>query len=453
MIHSNSSSLGNPSVTRHPRSLLKTQKFNQPEVKFKTSIMINKSLFDNNKNTEQSTLPDSKPKPISKKELKKAFKANRKPAKSSNRKRNLLKDWHGNKKKKPRKSSVEVQFGEHITINHDEDPLNKEEVVKINKSVRHDDSDLEVDIEYEERKVEEKSVVEDITENVVSEPDNMRSEVLALDQVVVHTGVKELLESLETPTNEEQITLESVTILERFVHSEFFENRPTKTQQRYLRIRNHIISSWENTKPNYVTKTAVRNGLKNCGDVNCISRIHLYLEQLGIINFGHDGEYFNYIRPLYKILGMLSPRFCTEVKPLPKSTNQLPVEKKIIRQNRRQQYPVEGAADNRKEPSKVALRKHNSLYELVKCENNYINQFNLSVSLRLSTLCCLQLHSMSSSSEVMGFVGGFRKDRELFLTRYKPCKTKKSSGIMCEACEGKLFHLRKEQSLNVIFLF
>jgi len=36
----------------------------------------------------------------------------------------------------------------------------------------------------------------------------------------------------------------------------------------------------------YVTKTSVRTGLKNCGDVNCIGRIHAYLEQIGAINFG-----------------------------------------------------------------------------------------------------------------------------------------------------------------------
>lgn len=40
------------------------------------------------------------------------------------------------------------------------------------------------------------------------------------------------------------------------------------------------------SKPNYVTKTSIRQGLKNCGDVNCIGRIHNFLEQIGAINFG-----------------------------------------------------------------------------------------------------------------------------------------------------------------------
>ena len=42
----------------------------------------------------------------------------------------------------------------------------------------------------------------------------------------------------------------------------------------------------EKSKPSFVNKTSVRPGLKNCGDVNCIGRIHAYLEQKGAINFG-----------------------------------------------------------------------------------------------------------------------------------------------------------------------
>lgn len=43
---------------------------------------------------------------------------------------------------------------------------------------------------------------------------------------------------------------------------------------------------WQNSKPVYVSKTQVRAGLRNCGDVNAIGRIHAYLEQIGAINFG-----------------------------------------------------------------------------------------------------------------------------------------------------------------------
>lgn len=47
---------------------------------------------------------------------------------------------------------------------------------------------------------------------------------------------KELL-SLEKPTNEITIVQNSISELEKLVHSEFFEGRPTKTPSRYLKVR------------------------------------------------------------------------------------------------------------------------------------------------------------------------------------------------------------------------
>lgn len=39
-------------------------------------------------------------------------------------------------------------------------------------------------------------------------------------------------------------------------------------------------------KSKYLNKILVRFGLKNCGDVNCIGRIYIYFELIGVINFG-----------------------------------------------------------------------------------------------------------------------------------------------------------------------
>lgn len=51
-----------------------------------------------------------------------------------------------------------------------------------------------------------------------------------------------------------------------------------------MRIRNHILHCWKMNKPNYLTKTAGRKNLKDCGDVNAVGRIHGYLESIGAIN-------------------------------------------------------------------------------------------------------------------------------------------------------------------------
>lgn len=53
-----------------------------------------------------------------------------------------------------------------------------------------------------------------------------------------------------------------------------------------MKIRNYIIRLWNSDKERYVTKTSIRKGLADCGDVNAIGRIHQFLELIGAINFG-----------------------------------------------------------------------------------------------------------------------------------------------------------------------
>jgi hypothetical protein len=74
--------------------------------------------------------------------------------------------------------------------------------------------------------------------------------------------------------------------LEMLANSEFFEGNAVKTPERYVRIRNHIVRTWSMNKQRYITKTSVRRGLRDCGDVNAIGRVHQFLELVGAINFG-----------------------------------------------------------------------------------------------------------------------------------------------------------------------
>ena len=74
--------------------------------------------------------------------------------------------------------------------------------------------------------------------------------------------------------------------LEKEHNMEFFMGRALKTPERYMKIRNYVLDMWERTKPSYLFKTAVRGGLRNCGDVNSIGRVHAFLEDIGAINEG-----------------------------------------------------------------------------------------------------------------------------------------------------------------------
>lgn len=71
---------------------------------------------------------------------------------------------------------------------------------------------------------------------------------------------------------------------EMIQNPEWFKNKHSKTPDRYLKIRNHMLNCWELCRPRYLTKTSARKGLKDCGDVNAIGRVHEYLESVGAIN-------------------------------------------------------------------------------------------------------------------------------------------------------------------------
>uniref|UniRef100_A0A8D2L6S1 Myb-like, SWIRM and MPN domain-containing protein 1 n=1 Tax=Varanus komodoensis TaxID=61221 RepID=A0A8D2L6S1_VARKO len=100
-------------------------------------------------------------------------------------------------------------------------------------------------------------------------------------------------EELKPPDQEIEIDRNTILEEEKQAIPEFFVGRQAKTPERYLKIRNYILDQWEKIKPKYLNKTSVRPGLKNCGDVNCIGRIHTYLELIGAINFGCEQAVYN----------------------------------------------------------------------------------------------------------------------------------------------------------------
>ncbi|XP_061635983.1 histone H2A deubiquitinase MYSM1 isoform X3 [Phyllopteryx taeniolatus] len=100
-------------------------------------------------------------------------------------------------------------------------------------------------------------------------------------------------EELKAPEQEVELDVGSISEDEKQAIPEFFEGRPSKTPERYLKIRNYILDQWLKRKPKYLNKTSVRPGLKNCGDVNCIGRIHTYLELIGAINFNCEQAVYN----------------------------------------------------------------------------------------------------------------------------------------------------------------
>lgn len=357
------------------------------------------------------------------------------------------------------------------------------------------DSDIEIDIESDapmelnsvnstgdekavehfENVVEYKRPLKPKIEFVSKSGENRNKEVL-LPKSEYNTELSNELESMKTPIEELKVCGESVTELEKFFHPEFFEGRPTKTPERYLKIRDYILNTWMENRPVYVSKTTVRNGLKHCGDVNCISRIHCMLEQIGAINFDHAGDQFDYIRPLSK----LKEHFALSTRNKSFSTgggaDQNPSTSLVLGRRQRMKSFSNPSAEKevdanytvshangisslvfqavpkerehyRREASSKPIKVEFELIECLRFSKDQIPPFKISIT--LSTLLCLHLHALSSKFEVMGFLGGYCSKSvgriKLSLTRYKPCKTASQTGTTCEMCPGNILQIDTSQ--------
>ncbi|KAL1776258.1 histone H2A deubiquitinase MYSM1 isoform X1 [Sigmodon hispidus] len=234
-------------------------------------------------------------------------------------------------------------------------------------------------------------------------------------------------EELKPPEQEVQIDRNIIQEEEKQAIPEFFEGRQTKTPERYLRIRNYILDQWEICKPKYLNKTSVRPGLKNCGDVNCIGRIHTYLELIGAINFGCEQAIYNRPQPADK--ARVSDRKEAE------AAYQLAWRLQSMRTRRRrvrdpwgnwcdardlegqtfEHLSAEELAKRREErckpikSSKVSKAAKSSLdpFQLIPC--NFFSeekQEPFQVKVASEALLLMDLHAHVSMAEVIGLLGG-----------------------------------------------
>ncbi|XP_070564128.1 histone H2A deubiquitinase MYSM1-like [Ptychodera flava] len=253
------------------------------------------------------------------------------------------------------------------------------------------------------------------------------------------------------PKATEEIFLERsiITEDEKSAHPEFFNGRQLKTPQRYLKIRNYILESWDKTKPNYLTKTSVRPGLKNCGDVNCISRVHEYLEHIGAINFGIENPYRS-----TKAAASTSRRTFTKDELIAYQAIRMqtmrPRKRKIrdaygnwidADEAEGQTIDHDGGERQSSEDSRSARSrpKYNKLttydpFKLVPCNSFTADKpapFNVNIG--TDALLIMDVHSHLATTEVIGLLGGtYRPDlHHLEVSLAEPCQSL-STGLQCE---------------------
>ncbi|CAG9769488.1 unnamed protein product [Ceutorhynchus assimilis] len=329
-----------------------------------------------------------------------------------------------------------------------------EEIVTIKQA--EDDDSLDVDVEdlddcMREHKTLEVNIEKNTTkanqdDSLIVENDTVLNNNLVqkpLDDNVKEEIAKQL-ETLDVPHSEVILDSNTITDLEKYFHPEYFTGKGVKSPERYLKIRNYIVSAWNASKPEYTAKTKLRAGLKNCGDVHCISRVHYFLEQIGAINFGCAKTKYN--RPLSQNLTFYTPR---QHKKTDKFVGREPTElgprqrfkKKFINDGEGGCTIAHGEKGEiidttivNEEPPRPRFYK--KPIQLIHCKPFTDNPQQYCLKISMSTLLLMDFHSHSYLNEIMGLIGGYwEQDRQtLKICCYEPCKNVASSSTECEMC-------------------
>ncbi|MBN3292930.1 MYSM1 deubiquitinase, partial [Polypterus senegalus] len=265
------------------------------------------------------------------------------------------------------------------------------------------------------------------------------------DEATEHQPFDETLEEeeiLKPPEKEIEMDPETITEEEKQAIPEFFEGRPSKTPERYLRIRNYILEQWKKCHPKYLNKTSVRPGLKNCGDVNCIGRIHTYLELVGAINFGCEQAVYNRPRIVDKV------RFreggdTLEAFQLAQRLQSMRTRKRRVRDvwgNWCDAKDLEGQTFEHLTAEELAKRREEEPkssfdpFQLIPCQSfGEETQEPFQVLVAPEALVVMDMHSHVSMGEVIGLLGGkySESERILKINAAEPCHSL-STGLQCE---------------------
>ncbi|KAM7287417.1 histone H2A deubiquitinase MYSM1 isoform X1 [Ixodes scapularis] len=366
------------------------------------------------------------------------------------------------------------------------------EIVSIDKSAdEEDDIDIDVDTDCDTRgfdddddrsnsvgtsHLEQRPSLADLEmEGPASLPKAGR-EASKHDEVSTKEEPEEQLpvgEESDVPTQEVVVDESSISEEEKSIHAEFFNGiSQFKTPERYLKIRNFILEAWANQKPKYLNKTTVRQGLKNCGDVNCIGRIHDYLEQTAAINFGCCKCLFICTLSLAKVMQSVShPRLLTlycQIAQVTYKKKKAPSSSKKTKAAAKRKDPLpEVERPQRKRAASIGALlnvdvkgggvtvEHNSgggvisqtlvrsrakipkpkqnPFKLIPCRTYDDNQEPFGIHVCVSALLQMDIHSHLLETEVIGLLGGYYDEHRscLVVSAAEPCDSV-STGLECE---------------------
>ncbi|XP_038048375.1 histone H2A deubiquitinase MYSM1-like [Patiria miniata] len=231
------------------------------------------------------------------------------------------------------------------------------------------------------------------------------------------------------------LDLEEIEDWEKKALPEFFKGRPTKTPERYLKIRNYIHQQWLQIKPKYLNKAAVRQGLKSCGDVNCIGRIHHSLEKAGAINYGVANPHRSIIDCRVNALRQrmatkTSDQRASRESKRPRKKKNLHPESEIS-QKSDEKLPQRKSV--RSGPRKTKAVPYDPFKLIECCRFTEEKEAPFHVRIQSDAMIIMDVHSHMSSTEVIGLLGGkfCKEDNMLDVLLAVPCNSI-STGMQCE---------------------
>ncbi|XP_041064442.1 histone H2A deubiquitinase MYSM1 isoform X1 [Carcharodon carcharias] len=263
-------------------------------------------------------------------------------------------------------------------------------------------------------------------------------------------------EILKPPAQEVILDKNMITEDEKQAIPEFFEGRSSKTPERFLKIRNYILDQWEKSKPKYLNKTSVRPGLKNCGDVNCIGRIHTYLELIGAINFGCEQAVYHRPRPADRTRNKEDGKDSVQTYLLAQRLQSMRTRRRRVRDpwgNWRDAKDLEGQTFEHLTAEELARRHEEELnkppkpargprqpkssfdpFQLIPCHcfsEEKPEPFLVKVA--SEALLVMDMHAHVSMAEVIGLLGGRYSsgNKVLEICVAEPCNSL-STGLQCE---------------------
>ncbi|CAO0789748.1 unnamed protein product [Mucor circinelloides] len=320
--------------------------------------------------------------------------------------------------------------------------------------------------------------------------------ITPLPHATIKTDKEEMTNDTQAPTapptinqsNGIQFSPFEISDEEMAHNPEWFKQKYSKTPDRYLKIRNHMLACWKLVKPKYLTKTSARKGLKDCGDVNAIGRVHEYLESIGAINVdcvtsaprpprrvprelnGHGDEEEEQQQLLFdamedasgNVVGYDGPRKRKVRNETGEWVDPKELEGRVIEHGQ-----VIVRLDSK--PKRVVKRLSHHYYggddfgrgydpfRLVPTEH-YTEDNPAPFELEISSDCLLVMdfHSHLAHTEIIGLLGGNfitrGESKILQVTVVFPCQST-STGIQCEmdpASEMQARELFAEKGLNVV---